>query len=306
VGAERRIKQLRELNKEMNSQRRQQEREYEMSRPQHSLNNDVGANMHHDVGEHQQNASTPSSQLHDLRPAVSSVSSDDNSYEGYAKSSEQNQRSHTPQEQQIHKNEIQEGQDETGEKDDFNYDDVEIQKDAANELVAMMVHVMLGFFMCLFFGALVVSIVIVGKYGFLTLVLICSLMLIALSLGFFISSLMDKDRMLKPVRRKIRRWHAVATAVVVKEIRDFQLDMNEHLMLTDGSAQDDDYDLMSEDGQMPKPLKKRRGPRSKVFGFLVKPFLKKKDGRRFKFGKKTKNTDDGVGNNDATATHEMV
>ena len=54
---------------------------------------------------------------------------------------------------------------------------------------------------------------------------------------------MKEDARLKPVRRQIRRWKAVATAVVLKEIRDFQLDWNEHLLLTDGS----EYNLYDDD-----------------------------------------------------------
>jgi len=201
------------------------------------------------------------------------------------------------------------------EKDDYHYDDEEIQKDAANELVALVVHIALGFFMLLFFGSLVVAILIVGAYGFLTFVLIISLMLMAISIGYFVSRMLDKDKVLKPVRRKIRRWHAVATAVVVQEIRDFQLDLREHLMLTNGGDAEEEngvYNRMDDNGQVGGSASaaaagthtKRKGSRSKVFGMLVKPFLKKKKGHKFRFGRKKNNAEANDLPDDGD--HEMV
>lgn len=185
------------------------------------------------------------------------------------------------------------------EKEDYNYDDEEIQKDAANEVVAMVVHIAIGFFMILFFGALIVSIFIVSKYGFFTLLIILILMIMVLTIGYFVSKIMDRDEVLRPVRRKIKRWHAVATAVVIKEIQDFHLDLNEHLLLMNGTAFPEEevdypiYERMEEEGGWnggPRGGRKSRrgGHRSKVFGFLVKPFLKQKDGKRFRFKRKKK------------------
>ena len=163
--------------------------------------------------------------------------------------------------------------------------------------------------MFLFFGALVACILIVSTYGFLTFILVSIILFAALSIGYFISKMMDEDKVLKPVRRKIRRMHALATAVVVQELRDFQMDWNEHLMLTNGGGDEDgadDYGRMDDNGEVhahagktqQAKKKKRRGPRSKVFGFLVKPFLKKKNGEKFSFKKRkdalnVKQNDDG-------------
>ena len=205
------------------------------------------------------------------------------------------------------------------EKDDYNYDDYEIQKDAANETVAMIIHAALFFFLILLFGTLVACILIVGKYGFLTFVFIATIVCATLGIGYFVSSLMDEDRVLKPVRRKIRKMHAIATAVAIQEMKDFHYDMNEHFfMLTNGDADangdvsgsgsvsvsgdpsgSNDYGRIDEDGNFSfdpqsdashaqSTTKKRRGPRSKVFGMLVKPFLKKKNGQRFNFSRKKK------------------
>ena len=193
------------------------------------------------------------------------------------------------------------GDDDTKEKDDYHFDDEEIQKDAADEMVAIVVHIALGFFVLLFFGALVAAIIIVGKYGFLTFVLVASLMMTAVTIGYFVSRMLDQDKVLRPVRRKIRRWHAVATAVVVQEIRDFQLDLNEHLLLTNGDGdgdadahEDGFYNMMDDHGQVGGSAAsetKTKRTRSKIFGILVKPFLKKKKGYKFRFGRKKKNAE---------------
>mmetsp|Transcript_11309 Transcript_11309/g.21164 ORF Transcript_11309/g.21164 Transcript_11309/m.21164 type:complete len:329 (-) Transcript_11309:209-1195(-) len=200
------------------------------------------------------------------------------------------------------------------EKQDFNYDDEEIQRDAANEIVALVVHIAIGFFMILFFGSLIVSVFIVSKYGFMTFILIMLLMTMALTIGYFVSKIMDKDEVLRPVRRKIQRWHAVATAVVIKEIQDFHLDLNEHLLLTNGSVQEEDvddrvYEMMDEDGRWNgqgstsrRARGRRGGHRSKVFGFLVKPFLKEKNGKKFRFRKQKKTED----NEDVHCNVEMT
>lgn len=112
---------------------------------------------------------------------------------------------------------------------------------------------------------------------------------------------MDQDRVMRPVRRKIRRWHAIATAVVVNEIKDFQLDIQDHLLLTNGDTGAGIYESEYEDNTTTTGnRKRRRGPRSKLFGILVKPLLKKKSNFRFGRKKKSSNEVETVG------THEMV
>lgn len=186
-------------------------------------------------------------------------------------------------------------------RDDFNYDDEDIQRDAADNTIVFIVHIAMGFFILLFFGALAVSALIVGQYGFLVFILVCCLLLLGLTIGYFISKIMDQDRVMRPVRRKIRRWHAIATAVVVNEIKDFQLDIQDHLLLTNGDTGAGIYESEYEDNTTTTGnRKRRRGPRSKLFGILVKPLLKKKSNFRFGRKKKSSNEVETVG------THEMV
>ena len=128
----------------------------------------------------------------------------------------------------------------------------------------------MGFFIIHFFAALVVSALIVGQYGFLVFILVCCLLLLGLTIGYFISKIMDEDRVMRPVRRKIRRWHAIATAVVVNEIKDFQLDIQDHLLLTNGDTGVGIYEAEDEGRvDVTGNRKRKNGPRSKIFRMLV-------------------------------------
>mmetsp|Transcript_22094 Transcript_22094/g.33596 ORF Transcript_22094/g.33596 Transcript_22094/m.33596 type:complete len:261 (+) Transcript_22094:104-886(+) len=173
-------------------------------------------------------------------------------------------------------------------KQDFDFDDEEIQVLAADKTIAYIVYASLAFFVFLFLGAMVACICIVDTFGFLTFVLVTILSLFVLGIGIFSSRAMDRDRVLQPVRRKIRRAHAVATAVILNELKDLQLDMHDHLLLTDSASYYTD-DGSSKGPERPKT--KRRVPRSKIFKLLVKPLLKQK--KKFRFGKKHKKTDTG-------------
>lgn len=193
--------------------------------------------------------------------------------------------------------------------DDFNYDDEDIQRDAADDTIVLIVHIALAFFILLFFVALTVSIIIVGQYGFLIFMMVCALLFLGLTIGYFVSKIMDRDRVLKPVRRKIRRWHAIATAVVVKEMKDFQLDIQDHLLLTNGPSGDTDMYGYSHHGEDDingiGSGMKRKGSRSKIFKIFVKPLLKKKNSLRF--GRQKKSTENTTSNQfTAGATHETV
>ncbi len=165
-------------------------------------------------------------------------------------------------------------------REDYDYDDEEIQKDAANEVVAFMVYVALAFFLSLFLGTMIFCVFIVGKYGFVTFILVLSVTILVLAICSFVSRLIDDDQVLNPVRRKIRRIHAVATAVIVKELKDFQLDVQNHLLVT----YENPHNTHESDISMPQ---KRRRHRSRMFRLMIKPFLKKKKGSRIiRFGRK--------------------
>ena len=202
--------------------------------------------------------------------------------------------------------------------DDYNYDDEEIQRDAANDTVACIVYLALGFFMVLFFGVTVAIIIIVGKYGFVVCIILSVLLFIVLLLGHIIVHFMEQDRVLRPMKKKMRRWHAIATAVVVNELKNFHLDLNDHLLLTyDENYQDDDHYDSDNNGSATNDGKsrmrwrgggrRRGGPRSKLFGLLVQPLLKKKNGQaRFPRRRKKNANDNAVAENVTADDHAFV
>ena len=225
--------------------------------------------------------------------------------------------------------------DEDGE---IRYTDDDIQRDAANIAVMAMVNIALIFFAGLFVCAVAGSILLMGHFGFVTFTIILCLVAIVIGTVLWVIQIVDHDRKLKPVKRKMKRWQAIAKAVVVNEIENFKLDWQEHLMLTNGGDGDDydDYQEMDDDGEnnvegalgaisasagaVPGSVEKNttsssstRGsdrPRSVIFGLVVHPFLKgKKKMRRLGRKKKKKNENiAGVTSNYVApaATKEMV
>lgn len=220
--------------------------------------------------------------------------------------------------------------------EEFHYDDAEIQRDAANDRVALLVHIFLALFAFAFMCAVVGSAVLVSQYGFLAFLINVTLVTLVAGSGYFISKALVSDKQLRPIRKKVKRWRAVAEAVVVNELRNFKLDMHEHMLLTTGDGEDYE-DEEEEDGgdegkqrgettvregsntntaqtsadaevatnpkkkKSKSAKKKKKGndgkPRSVLFG-LVKPFMKPKGSRKKKgiFGRKKK----GKGTGDST------
>jgi len=197
----------------------------------------------------------------------------------------------------------------TEDSESFSPDDPDIKQDAAERYVSCIVHAMLFFFVALAGISAFLAIILVSQYGFFAIVVITLLLLIIIGIVMFVDKVMKEDTRLRPVRRQIQRWKAVATAVVLKEIRDFQLDWNEHLLLTDGS----EYDLYDDDvvpamdvdnaaaaAQSTKP-KKKRGGRSAIFK-IVKPFLKV-GGRRRARKRKEKEAAAAAGEGDSSEAY---
>ena len=188
-------------------------------------------------------------------------------------------------------------------------DPEQIEIDAMDQRVAFAVHVALAFFVVLAAVAIALAIIVVNQFGAFVLAIIGFLVLGGTLLAYFVDKTMREDRQWKPVRQKIHRWKALTFAVVKQEIRNFQLDWYEHLLLEDGAAYPDDQPEeqtlpqsstangntvpsvtmhKNESTQQSFPTKKKKKrrtagkPRSMLFG-VVKPFLKlRKLGRRKK------------------------
>jgi len=179
-------------------------------------------------------------------------------------------------------------------------DDEDIHRDIANQIVMCIVHVALAFFCLLFICGVIIAIFVASRYGVVTFAVLAVLLVIMTFIGYFVYKTLNEDKAMKPLRRKIRQWNVIATEALVNELRNFQLDINEHLLLGNSSSVSHDEgsgggladnsvneihraEFMDSQGQ--GKTKKRSGARNAIFGFVFKSFLKKKDGRkRFKFG----------------------
>ena len=109
------------------------------------------------------------------------------------------------------------------------------------------------------------------------------------------------------------RWRAIAKAVVVNEIVNFRLDMQEHMLLTDGrDCGDDDEEGYYEEmgGDAPAATDSARATnasadgksRSVIFGLLVKPFVKGRKKIR-KLGRKKKTNTSNPATQDAGSAY---
>ena len=192
----------------------------------------------------------------------------------------------------------EEEEDEDYEQDgQIRYTDQDIQRDASSIAVMAAVNVALLFFAGLFACAVAGSILFMGQFGFVTLCLVLCLVGIVGATAAWIVSIIAGDEKLRPVRRKMDRWQAIAKAVVVNEIVNFRLDMQEHMLLTDGrDCGDDEEGYYEEMGEAPEAADSVRATntndgksRSVIFGLLVKPFVKgRKKMLKRKLGRKKK------------------
>jgi hypothetical protein len=163
-----------------------------------------------------------------------------------------------------------------------------VKKDAADKIVSMIVHFALAFFIVLAAVASFLAITLVTQFGFLTFMIVSLLLMVFCGIAWFVDHVMQEDAKWKPVRKQIRHWKAVATQVVLNEVRMFQLDWNEHLLLTDGKTDDDLYGDDDDDiatviakaaRNEDKPKQNRR---KSVLFKMVKPFLRVGGRRRRK------------------------
>lgn len=183
----------------------------------------------------------------------------------------------------------QEQEDNNGEE--FHYNDSDIRRDAATQNVSIMVHMALTFFAALLIISLIMLVVLVGQFGLVALLTITVLGFFFLGMAWLVNSILKEDTELKPARRKIKRWRALGVAVVLQEIRNFQLDWHEGLMLTDGTEY---QEYLERDHQAGASAMENTTPkiqesytyadsnrsRSMVFGLIVQPFLKVKGFRK--------------------------
>lgn len=194
--------------------------------------------------------------------------------------------------------------------DKIRYTDEDIQRDASSIAVMAMVNVALIFFAGIFVCAIAGSILFMGQFGFVTLCIVICLVGIVVGTVAWIIKIITGDKKLRPVQRKMRRWRAIAKAVVVNEIINFRLDMREHLLLTNGGEcgdpeDDGSYEEMdasdTNDGaggqQAPSATDSsartasNSRSRSVIFGLMVRPFVKGKKKIKRKLGRKNNGKD---------------
>lgn len=181
-------------------------------------------------------------------------------------------------------------------------------RDNLERNVAMIVQLALTFFALLFVGAIVMALALVSQFNVIIVAVSGLLITMVIGFGVVMDKAMRHDPDWKPVRSRIRKLNAFATAAIVREVQNFQHDWNQHLMLTDGTVDnpmtEDDILNANENGTgihldsatVNKADKKRKKSATRASGKsvmfqFVKPFLKI---RRLRRNKKSKSKTENV------------
>lgn len=144
-------------------------------------------------------------------------------------------------------------------------------EEESDRYAAWAIHVVLGVFCGLVLISVLLTFVVVHKFGLVAMFGLLLLVCFAIFMIWFVDSLiLSKDARFKPMRNKIVRVVEVAKQVVVDEFNLFQRDWNEHFLLTNGPCMDEENEE-EEDTTYEGPNKNKR--RSIVFR-LIKPVFR--------------------------------
>jgi hypothetical protein len=170
-------------------------------------------------------------------------------------------------------------------------------RDRIERMVGFIVNLALYFFTFLAIGTMIMIAIFLVQFGVLVMVVVFTLTALLLGLGYFLDRVLQEDANWKPVQSRIQIFKVLATNALFQEVRHFQRDWNAHLLLTDGTLQNNDDDILHDDNDVntfvrlddvASPAKRSKGNRGKgsgksvIFQF-VKPILKlRKLGRRNK------------------------
>jgi hypothetical protein len=161
-------------------------------------------------------------------------------------------------------------------------------RDRIERLVGNIINLALYFFTFLAIGAMIMITIFLVQFGVLVMVVVFTLTIILFGLGYFLDRVMQEDANWRPVQSRIQILKGLATNALFQEVRNFQRDWNAHLLLTDGTCQNNDDEVLQDDNDannfsrlddVASPTKEIKGNRGKGTGKsvvfqLVKPFLK--------------------------------
>lgn len=108
-------------------------------------------------------------------------------------------------------------------------------EEESDRYAAWAIHVVLGVFCGLVVISVLLSFVVIRKFGLVAMFGLSLLLCFTIFLMWFVDSLiLSQDVRFKPMRNKIVRVVEVAKQVVVDEFNLFKRDWNEHFLLTNG------------------------------------------------------------------------
>lgn len=153
-----------------------------------------------------------------------------------------------------------------------------------DQVAAWAIHLALIFFASLVLAAVVLTVVVMRDYGFITFVLLMVILSFGAGLAWFVDqAVLSKNPNLRPIRRRILTVVKAAQQKIFEEYHLFVQDWKEHqLLLTEGStfagaggytaAEDAAAPYFSAEGTPTSTVGARKKKKSRIFR-LVKPFL---------------------------------
>ena len=140
-------------------------------------------------------------------------------------------------------------------------------------IAAWAIHVALIGFCLLVLVAVLLSFLVISKYGFVTMCAMLMIILFFVFLMYFVDkTILKENKKLKPIRQKIVNVVQAAQQAVVEEYKLFQIDWNEHYLITNGESEDSaDHETDEEQPSPGTPAKNKK--QSAVF-HMIKPLLR--------------------------------
>ena len=162
-----------------------------------------------------------------------------------------------------------------------------MQRDSANDTVALTIFLFLFLFGCLFVFSTALIITFVIKFGVIEFTALSILCFIVLVGGWFLAKSIIEESKMQHAKKTILYWKEVAKAVIIEEIRRFKFEWKEHYLLTHEDCSESNEINERRDGNetnfvkelnrnIDKNVEKKPKEGKSILFRLVKPFLSKR------------------------------
>jgi len=181
-----------------------------------------------------------------------------------------------------------------------------MQRDEANDTVALTIFLFLFLFGCLFVFSTALIITFVIKFGVIEFTALSVLCFIVLVGGWFLAKNIIEESKMQHAKKTIVYWKEIAEVVIIEEMRRFKFEWNEHYLLTNDECNESNEINERRDGNETNFVKELNNENRNIDSFetvekkakegksilfrLVKPFLSKRKAASQRMKKDKKGT----------------